>query len=176
MGATANRSYPYPDSTSDTQLWDHFEALADAIDLDVVALINEVEGPWNSYTPSWVASVNPAIGDGTRVGRYRNAGKTVHINIQLTMGSTTTFGTGTWLIGLPSIGAAQGVSPGYAFSAHAIDNPSSPTARYTLGCELDNTSRLRLFVSGGSTMVGPTAPMTWANTDILRISGSYELA
>ncbi len=174
MGTTANRSYPYPDSTSDTQIWDHFEALADAIDLDVLQLINEVEGGWNAYTPSWVASVNPAIVNGTLAGKYRNAGRTVHFNIQITMGASTTYGTGTWLIGLPSIGAVQGTSPGYAFSAHAID--TSATARYVLGCELDNTARVRLFVSGGSTMVGATAPFTWATTDILRISGSYELA
>jgi hypothetical protein len=174
LSSTANRAYPYPASTADVQIWEHIQALAEAIDTDVNNVVVEVEGAWSAFIPSWVASVNPSIGNGTRLGRYRNAGKTVHFNIEITMGSTTTFGTGQWLIGLPAIGAVQSTSPGYAFSAHAID--TSTSNRYVLGCELDNTARVRLFVSGGSTVVGAAVPFTWATTDILRISGTVELA
>jgi hypothetical protein len=174
MGTTANRSYPYPDSTSDTQIWDHFEDLADAIDADVNSLNTTVRGSWAAYTPGWVASVNPAIGNGTLGGRYRDRGKTVDFIVQITMGSTTTYGTGQWLISLPSLGAAFGLTPGPVFSAMAID--TSATAKYMLGCELDTTARFKLFVSGGSTLVGAAVPFTWASTDILRISGTYELA
>jgi hypothetical protein len=174
VGTTPNRSYPYPESTSDVELWNHFLDLATAIDTDVDDLSDHLEGPWNTYTPSWAASVNPAIGDGTRTGNYRDAGKTVHFHAQFTMGATTTYGTGQWLIGLPAIGAAFATSPGYAFSAHGID--TSAGNRYVFGCELDNTARVRLFVSGGSTVVGAAVPFTWATTDILRISGTYQLA
>lgn len=174
MGTTPNRAYPYPASTADTQIWDHIADLATAIDTDVAAIASEVEGAWSTYSPSWAGSVAPAIGDGTKTGKYRDAGKTRHFHLQITMGATTTYGTGQWLIGLPAVGAAAQTSPGFAFTAHGID--TSASARYTFGCELDNTARVRLFVSGGSTTVSALVPFTWASTDILRISGTYELA
>ena len=44
MGTTSNRGYVYPDSTSDTQIWAHFETLADDIDADVQNLSNVAVG------------------------------------------------------------------------------------------------------------------------------------
>lgn len=42
MGSTPNRAYVYPDSTSDTQIWTHFETLADDIDADVETVSDRV--------------------------------------------------------------------------------------------------------------------------------------
>jgi hypothetical protein len=39
VGSTPTRGYVYPDSTSDTQIWTHFETLADDIDADVDGVI-----------------------------------------------------------------------------------------------------------------------------------------
>lgn len=42
MPTTANRGYTYPDSTGSTQLWQHFETLADDIDTDIDAVLAEL--------------------------------------------------------------------------------------------------------------------------------------
>lgn len=42
MGNTVNRGYNYPASTSDTQIWDHIQQLADDVDIDVEAIDNRV--------------------------------------------------------------------------------------------------------------------------------------
>lgn len=135
--------------------------------------INAPASAWATFTPSWVSSTNPAIGNGTILGRYKAIGKTTLFNIEITWGSTTTGGAGTWLVGLPVIPAIA-TSPGQAFSAHAID--ASASTRYVLGCELDNANRVRLFNSGTANFATATVPMTWATSDILRISGTYESA
>ena len=65
-------------------------------------LIDANAGTWQSYTVSWTAATtNPSIGNGTLSGRYTQIGKTVIGSISLTMGSTTTYGTGAWSFSLP---------------------------------------------------------------------------
>lgn len=49
---------------------------------------------WSDYTPPWTGTTNPAIGNGTIVGRYIQSGKIVRGWFKITMGSTTTYGTG----------------------------------------------------------------------------------
>jgi hypothetical protein len=60
-------------------------------------------GAWASYTPSWtVSGGGAALGNGTVSGRYRRQGTTVHIQQRLTIGSTSTLGTGAVRLSLPS--------------------------------------------------------------------------
>lgn len=58
---------------------------------------------WKSYTPTWSASVsNPAIGNGSILGFYRQVGDTIFGSIRLATGSTTTYGSGVYSFSLPS--------------------------------------------------------------------------
>lgn len=61
-------------------------------------------GAWSTYTPTWTASTaNPAIGNGALLGRYQRLyGRTWHIDVLMSFGSTTTYGTGTYSLSLPS--------------------------------------------------------------------------
>jgi len=55
-----------------------------------------------SYTPVWSsAGTQPVLGNGRISGSYDRNGKDIHAYGQLTIGSTTTFGTGTYRFGLP---------------------------------------------------------------------------
>src|SRR5688572_29230550 len=101
MPNTANRAYTYPASSGHTRLWEHLQELAEDIDTDV----NGLYAPgWSTYAAAWSASgTQPALGNGTLTGRYRRpTGSDLNIvEASLTMGSTTTFGTGAWFISTP---------------------------------------------------------------------------
>jgi len=55
-----------------------------------------------AYTPSWTSSgTAPTLGNGTILGYYTRRGQIIEGTIDLTIGSTTTTGTGTWYFSLP---------------------------------------------------------------------------
>lgn len=61
-----------------------------------------VPSAWTAYTPVWTAtSVAPTLGNGTDAGAYRQTGKTIDFRISITFGTTTTFGSGNYRLGLP---------------------------------------------------------------------------
>jgi hypothetical protein len=61
-----------------------------------------------AYTPVWTQnSVNPSLGNGSIAGRYIQIGKLVVAGGTLTFGSTTSTGTGLWIISLPVVGSAN---------------------------------------------------------------------
>lgn len=129
--------------------------------------------PWFAYTPIWTSSgTNPVIGNGTITGAYRWTGQTVNFWAQIVMGSTTTFGTGSWFITAP-------IAPAnYRWLFSGVSRDASASASYSLGAEYDTTLPLRLRNIGVSPVTGvsSTSPFTWANTDTLFISGTYEAA
>lgn len=134
-------------------------------------------GTWTSYTPTWTAaSVNPTIGNGTRVGRYISVGKTVIFEIQFTMGNTTSFGTGAYSIALPVAAARQDLT----FHGSIRDVGSSNS--YPIKGELTGSATTMILRQWSTTAgnqfasVGPSTPFTFANTDIISISGTYEAA
>ncbi|MEV6803131.1 hypothetical protein [Streptomyces sp. NPDC051132] len=72
---------------------------------------NSMFAAWTSYTPAWTASTtNPVLSNGTMVGRYMKWGRTVLCEINLTMGSLTTFGSGNYAFGLPVQAANAGTN------------------------------------------------------------------
>ena len=77
--------------------------------------------PWAPYTPDWVAaSTNPAIGNGTIVGRFRRLGTSLELNVTITSGTTTTYGTGAMAIRLPSGVTARTVTNGMQSNGKAV--------------------------------------------------------
>lgn len=68
----------------------------------VVPLGAPVTG-WVSFTPLWQSNgTAPAIGNGSIAGRWRQVGGAADIEIRLSLGSTSTTGTGTSFITWPS--------------------------------------------------------------------------
>lgn len=146
--------------------------------LDWEAAIDQVDTltapDWITYTPTWTGSTtNPSIGNGTLTGRYRRptGSDLVHADIRIAMGSTTTYGSGFWMISLgvtPST-ASQNAMVEVAAIIDASTGGTYPGAgRIFTGLLVVGTP------SGG--LVNPTTPMTWATSDELRISLFYEPA
>jgi hypothetical protein len=125
--------------------------------------------PWTTYTPTWTAvSVNPAINNGTLTGRYLVMGKTCFVRIQMTAGSTTTFGTGVWSFTLP-------------FTTRSSDTPqiisalSLAATTYYAGAALavTNTNTVTPFGTG-TTGYTSAVPATWTSGNFVIIEGVYE--
>lgn len=70
---------------------------------------NSMFAAWTSYTPTWTStSTAPVLNNGTLTGRYMKIGRNVLCQINLTAGSTTTYGTGNYSFSLPSTAASSG--------------------------------------------------------------------
>jgi collagen type VII alpha len=130
---------------------------------------------WNTYSPAWTASTtNPVIGNGLINGRYKQIGKTIFVNTRIQMGTTTTYGSGQWRISLP-VNAYETNSA--ILPTTFLDNGTSwyQGLSYT---EYDGNASyvVPVWDKGftGSSAVNATTPHTWAATDSLTISGSYE--
>jgi DNA-binding beta-propeller fold protein YncE len=131
---------------------------------------------WTTYTPTWTANVGiPVIGNGTLAGRYLQIGKTVFFAINLTAGSTTTFGTAGnfWIFSLPVTASASAFAVGgsaYVEDAGTKVYVANPRFNTTTTIVVDQTNE----TTSGS--VGSTMPFTWATGDILRLAAFYEVA
>lgn len=127
-----------------------------------------------SYTPAWTANTtNPVLGNGTKVGRWWQAGKLAHARIEITAGSTTTFGTGFMKFGLPVAARTTAGSDGFPGSVYLID--SSGGARRFGGAVLNDASTVRLFDASGN-QVDNVTPWTWATGDQITVDCLYETA
>jgi hypothetical protein len=80
---------------------------------------NSMFAAWTSYTPVWTATTtNPVLNNGTLIGRYMKIGRTVICHINLTTGSTTTYGSGNYNFTLPFTAANAGAA--IVGSAHLL--------------------------------------------------------
>lgn len=155
----------------------HNPTLDDIVPVSWLDLINAnfaaIGAAWTSFTPTWTgAGGNPAIGNGTLTGAYLQIGKTLHFRIAVTMGSTTTYGSGEWSFTLPnsltSAGAKQIVP------AAALDTGTA----YRVGMGRVNASATAFFIAsdGGGNGWSATVPHTWASGDTLQVNGTIEVA
>lgn len=137
-------------------------------------------GDWVTYTPTWTATSNPNIGNGSIVGKYSLLGKTCHVRINLIMGSTTTYGSGEYKYLLPFtaatlanvemswVGSALGLRPGTSYHPCVVRIQSQGAHAKVMGPTAADGS-------SGSTWT-PTVPITWANTHQKHICATYEIA
>lgn len=134
---------------------------------------------WASFVPNFTASVtDPVIGDGTVLGKYKQIGKTVFLKINIVMGNSTTFGSGNYNISLP---VTAKDNSGIILPATYLQNGTG----YFLGSAINeydgSNSHVTLMAIDSTTpamatTVSPSVPFTWASTDTIHISGSYEAA
>jgi hypothetical protein len=139
--------------------------------------LKAIGDPWQAYTPTWSASgTAPALGNGALLGRYMQAGKLVHFRITLTMGATTTYGTGQWRFTLP---VAPASSARQSFVLDCLDTGAASwtgsaawiSSLSALACSAPATT-----AGAADRTVGPTVPFTWGSGDQLTIVGTYEAA
>lgn len=131
------------------------------------------ETAWTTYTPAWTGSSgNPAIGNGTLQGAFKAIGKTLHLRIDVAMGSTTTFGTGHWEFGLP---AGFVVKTGSLQTMVAMAQDIGTAMNGGLCFLNGGATSFPIGTFTGGVLWFSAAPHTWANTDIIRINGSFEV-
>jgi hypothetical protein len=126
-------------------------------------------GTPQSYSPAWTGSGgNPAIGNGTLTGSYIQIGKLVFFTVLLTMGSTTTFGSGTYSFTLPGTSAASNGVVGTGKLANVGTNSRIAQAflqtATTFGLQVDQDTGVGIT---------PTSPFTFANGDFIYVEGTY---
>ncbi|GAA4358385.1 hypothetical protein [Angustibacter luteus] len=135
-----------------------------------------IQAGWTSYTPAWTAGANPVIGNGSIAGAYLQVGKRVDFRIDVTMGSTTTYGSGQWRLSLPTTPVARiwrwlancydASASGY-YGAWAAWLSSGPYAIvWAPATTAGNNDRA----------IGAASPFTWATGDVLSVNGTYENA
>lgn len=140
------------------------------------AELNSLNAPgWTSYgSIAWSSSgTQPVLNNGTLTGRYRRTTDSdlVIFEFRLTMGSTTTYGTGTYFISVPVTPSATAVTNNCGYG-YILD---SGTQDKICGLKFeDNTKITPVGATGG--VVTPTNPQTWASGDQLRGVMIYEPA
>ena len=133
-------------------------------------------GAWVPYTPSWTASTtNPVLGNGTLVGVYAVSGKTCHAAIRLIPGSTTTFGSGTYLFGVPFTAASVGVE---FLGVARLTAGSTFIGQVDLGAGggAMNATFPSQSTPGIAANMSNTLPATFASAHVLRMTLTYQIA
>lgn len=136
-------------------------------------------GAWTAYTPSWTGSgTNPAIGNGTLAGRYARIGRMVFFTVDITAGSTTTFGTGFYRVSLP-VTATASIPTQLGFGGFYLED--NGVQGYYGIMRLQSTSTVEFLIPSATadtrpTLWGQTSPFTFGNGDKIRISGWFEAA
>lgn len=139
------------------------------------ALADGIQVGWDLYTPTWksLTGADPAIGNGAIHGSSRRIGHTVEFRARITMGSTTTYGAGKWLVGLPYVADGAVLDDLLSFKADLID--SSTSGLYVVSTLEANTQAVLVAIPGvPAVYVDATHPFTWAANDDLLIRGTYQ--
>jgi hypothetical protein len=119
--------------------------------------------PW---TPQWTGSgSNPVIGNGSITSSWARHGPIVTMSVKITMGSTTTYGSGQWSISIPIvevtgrdwIGQVWGAQGGTIFTGSCWLQPSGTS----------------VLLYGPTAAIQPTSPFTWGTGDILFVTLTY---
>lgn len=154
------------------------EVLAETMEAEIRDQFADLIAGWTPYTPVWAATTTaPVVGNGTLTGRYKLVGKTCTVTFELVMGSTTTFGSGTYSWSLPFTAASPaGTSPVFAYIGAARGHAAlwyAGSVGVTKG-----TTAARIYSQSGSQEWSPTQPLTWAASSSNYLHGqvTYEIA
>lgn len=125
-----------------------------------------------AYTPVWGSTgTAPALGNGTIVGAYYKVGRWIVGRAVLTIGSTSTFGTGSYTLSLPAVAATGEVGTAALGPVGCYD--TSAATRFFRQASLF-TNSTALIASEAGALIGPAAPFAWAVGDIMFMKFSYE--
>jgi len=127
-----------------------------------------------SYTPDWTgAGGNPAIGNGTLAGKYQVVDTNVYHQLNMTAGSTTTFGSGTYRFApaftINSTGSTLVGLSGYGYIEDAGIGANGGMARAFTATAVDFGGPANGAVGAGDLIDwGATSFFTVANGDFIR--------
>jgi hypothetical protein len=126
---------------------------------------------WKSWTPTLT---NMTLGNGTLDCQYFKIGRTVHYKFRFNLGTTSTMGTSPYF-SLPfGFTDATEIECGLATAVDSSTAARYPFTQYAIGGGAGllclNSAGTYVVVAG----VTATVPFTWANTDVIMATGTYE--
>lgn len=150
---------------------------------------------WSSWTPAWTTSTGantPSFGNATITASYAQSADTVFFRLEITFGSSTSFGGGgaadNWRFSIPVTASATAAITGYGEAQDSATGGSPSSLRVPLRPRLTTTTTLELETSGAATgfaggyaatsvgLIDAVTPFTWASTDAIRVFGEYQAA
>jgi hypothetical protein len=134
---------------------------------------------WVDYTPSWTSDgTQPNIGNGSVTGKWRRVGDSIECQVRVLAGSTTTYGTGTYLLSLPqglSFDTSKFVDGGddQRLGYGSIVDQGNNRWFFFVNYEFNSLNKVKFIVSPDSTsgyvasnqVWTPTIPFTFGNVD-----------
>jgi hypothetical protein len=172
-------AFEVPTAAKWSQLGENDDALADGSGLDDYIITNaklsnvagEPGGAWNVWTTAWT---NLTKGTSfTENSAWIQIGKTVHFRVHLTLGTSPSVGTNPTLT-LP-VAIKESTNYGYIGQVYLQDTGSG-----NFEGRIDKSGIIYGFGSASTYVsraaITATVPHTWAATDVIRISGTYEAA
>lgn len=128
-----------------------------------------------SFSPAWTAASSaPAIGNGSIDARYIQVGDLVTMWARISMGSTTTFGSGEWYLALPT---AAATAAGYGAAPGPVWVFDSSTSQRLEGfCWLEDTTKVQFSNHAATTNWAAAAPIAWGSGDVLSLTFTYVAA
>jgi hypothetical protein len=122
--------------------------------------------PWTSYVPDWAATTAPSIGNGSVAGAYKLVGSTMFVRITVSIGSTTTLGTGSYSFGLPfPVSSNHTTISGYGF---LFDTSAGIYTSGTTGETGGVPDHVRFRPTGSGNMSG-SSPVALASGDVIAL-------
>jgi hypothetical protein len=124
-------------------------------------------GKLTSYTPSWTASTtNPVIGNGVIQGRYIALEEWCWVSVQISVGTTTTVGSGNYSVSLPFAGST--LSGGTEQNLAVALNHLGVARFYGIGVIFTGGTT---FVVNGPTLWSAGTQQLWGNTTPFSFGG-----
>lgn len=152
----------------------NFAAIQSAVN-DLIGYLSNV---YTVYSPVWTCASGtaPDKGNGTLTGRWTQVGKLVQGSLVLTAGSSTTFGNGgAFLFTLPAAANAL-LDTNFPVGQAAIHDASAG-ADYIYSVGINTSTTVALFSPAQPAgTANQTVPVTFATTDVIRVSFAYEAA
>ena len=131
--------------------------------------------PWQTYAAEWRGTgSNPAINDGTIVGRFRRLGTRVEINVTVTCGSATTYGSGSYVVTMPPNCTGRTVTNGTQ-NGHLTMALGGSTYPGNVQLLSGGTDMFLIHATSPQANATPTVPATWANGDRFTITAEFEI-
>ena len=146
-------------------------AVTGSLDYKVAGLTTDLNalGTRATFTPTWTSTgTQPALGNGTLVGEWVRVQNLVMVTYNLTMGSTTTFGTGNYLFSLPTA-ASDDIDP-YQMQGFGVVTDVSLATNYNTYAlyNFGSPDNHLLYAPSANTFISNTVPFTWASGDVAR--------
>ncbi len=129
-------------------------------------------GLWKGFNPT-LGGTGWAIGNGTIVASYTRIGRTIHERVLITFGSTSTFGSASPTVSLPTDAVPQ--SRGM-FEAVGVRNGVGSFRLFPRISAIGGSAVLinAMGANGQGVAMTATTPAAWASGDTLEVYGTYE--